>query len=767
MIRLLAAIVAPLVVITGLVLGLPGDHSTELPQVDVIGAAAPEHAPAAFGQGVGSDRVRADQARSAAGTAPGADVRIPTVRSVDEELPEALPLEVTMTTLSPAVVPKEGPVVVHGRVRNTTDETWTDVNVYACTSGSPLTTTHELRHAARATTDDVVCGRTSVFTTIEEIGPGASAAYRLKVDREQLDISGQAGAYWFGVQAIGSSTAGRDALADGTVRTFLPLVGERVAGVPTARAAFSLVLPIRARTLHTADGRLATPDTWAADLGPQGRLSNLLTLAEDAPAGGASLLVDPAVLVAVRQVAAGNPARDLGEPVTAPTDDATPEDDDATTPADEDEPGAGDDQDVSATAAATWLARFRALAKQLPVLALPYGDLDVAGASHHDPKSLERARAQSDAVLGEFDIAAIPVVVPPDGLLPAAALREADGATTIISSDALPAEIAEAPEIPTTVRVGDATLRVAEAGLGSGPGPTEGTRSLALRQRLLAEGLVRSRAGDTATTLVMLPDDADPGPSASRLFAQLDRPFVRTTSAMPTAVDAVEVEQLRYEGQTRREVGEEAFAAARRLADLGGTLDRLLARNDGIATTADREALSGTSYFARDSSLAAADQVGAATASVEGAASWFSQQLALVDVAVPRFVILGSTEGPFAMTVTNGLERPVRLGIRATTGGGLTVRAPKTIDVPASSSRTVNLVAETTEPGVHSLVLVVTDQDGQPVRKSQDISIRSRDVGWVIWVIMGTGATLLFVAIGLRWRGRLRASRRSSSPEAP
>lgn len=766
MIRLLAALLAPLVVIAGLVLGVPGERSDDLEQVGVVGAQAPEQATAALGQQLSDATRTADRVRRTVGKA--ADLRVPTVASVDEELPEPLPLEVTMSRLAPAVVPKEGPVVVRGSVTNTSDEPWTDVNVYACTSGAPLTTAHELRHAALATTDDVVCGRTDVFTTIDAIAPGESVFYRLRVDRDDLEISGQPGAYWFGVQAIGTSEAGRDALADGTARTFLPLVGDPVPGEPTARAALSIVLPFRARTLHTADGRMADADTWAADLAPKGRLANLLTLAEDAPAGSASLLVDPAVLVAVRQIAAGNPERDLGEAVTEPAEEGeegTPTDEESPARTEEDEPET-DEEDTAAADAAAWLARFEEVAQRLPVLALPYGDLDVAGASRHDVRAIERAREQSDAVLDELDISATPVVVPPDGLLPKAALAHLDGATTIVSSEALPAELAEAADLPTTVRVGDATLRVAEAGVALGPGPTDGTRALALRQRLLAEGLLRSRADDTTTTLVVLPDDADPGPSASRLFDHLDRPFVRTTSALPTGVDAVDVEELVYQGQARRELGADAFEGARRLADLGSTLDRLLARNDGIAVTALREALSGTSYAARHASLAADDLVGAASASVDGAASWFSQQLALVDVAVPRFVILGSTEGPFAMTVTNGLERPVRLGIRATTGGGLTIRAPKTIDVPASSSRTVNLVAQTSEPGVHSLVLVVTDQDGRPIRKSQDISIRSRDVGWVIWVIMGAGATLLFVAIGLRWRGRLRAAR-SSSPEVP
>ncbi|TCJ30613.1 hypothetical protein [Nocardioides jejuensis] len=753
MIRLLAALLAPLVVIAGLVLGLPSHHGEELQRVVGIQADAPQEAPAALREALADSRsstrsaLRSTAARTTATTASS---------TTDSATPTTLPLGVTMTGLSTAVVPKDKAVIVRGRVVNDSAETWTDINVYACTSGVPITSSHELDHAAQATTDDVVCGRTAVFTTIDSLAPGASAAYRLKVDRDRLGIGDRPGVYWFGVQALGSSAEGRDSVADGTVRTFLPQVGD-TAVRPFDRAAFSLVLPIRARTLHTADGRLANADTWARDLAPQGRLSNVLALAASAPAGDATLLVDPAVVEAARQIAAGNPARDLGT-ATHATDDASA---DATS----DDAPQDDAGKAAAADAESWLRTFTTVAKRLPVLALPYGDLDVAGASHHDTRALTRARQESDAVFADLDVATTPAIVPPNGLLPAEARTQADGATVIVSSTALPEDLAEADAVPSAVTIGDQRVLVANSSLAlGGPGPTDGSQALALRQRLLAEGLLRSGEGAVDPALVVLPHDADPGPRITHFFDQLDRPFVRMSGSLTASATAPAIDELAYPaGQLDREIPRSTFAESDHLTDLGQTLDRILPRNDGVGSAAAREALSATSYFARDSSLAAAGLQGTATANLGGAVSWFADRLASVDVAVPRFVILGSTEGPFAMTVTNDLTRSIRLGIRATTSGGLDIRAPRTIDVPASSSRTVNLVAKTTEPGVHSLVLVVTDEDGHPIRKSQDISIRSRDVGWVIWLIMGGGATLLFAAIVMRWRKRLRA--RSAVPK--
>jgi hypothetical protein len=752
--RLLGALVAALVVFTGLFFALPIGEGQNLEQVATASAA---DAATAADTAARSALDTADASRSSVARSSG----VAQHDAVETEQPGALPLTVSIDALSSAVVPKRGPLHLRGTITNTSDETWSDLNVYACTSRSPITTAHDLAHASAATTDDVVCGRTSVFTTIEEIAPGKSAAYRLRVERNQLGIGSRPGAYWFGVQALGTSTAGRDAVADGTIRTFLPQVPDRTGpGASTGTASFAVMLPFRGRTLHTADGQLAAADTWADYLSPGGRLDNMLRLAEAAPVGTASLLVDPAVLAAAQQIAAGNPPRGLGAAVAERGDDENQTDGEqsADASADSDE-GSSGESNPDADVARDWLERFVAVSGRLRVLALPYGDLDVAGAAHHDERALVRAREQSTAFLDDLEIQSLPVIASPNGLLSDEARVAAGGATVIVGSDALPEELAQAEQIPSVVRVGSQLVQVAESALATGgPAPTNGHAALALRQRLLAEGVVRAGTGEDSHTLVVLPYDADPGPDPQRFFRELDRPFVRLTTGFGSSTDAVDIEGLAYPaGQLEREITASAFAAADHLTTVGGTLDRLLPDNDGLGRAAAREALSGTSYFARHASLEAAGLDGAlAEASVRGADAWFAERLTRVDVAVPKFVILGSTTGAFAMTVTNDLERPVRLGVRATTSGGLEIRAPRTIDVPASSSRTVNLRAETTEPGVHSLVLVVTDQDGEPVRKSQDISIRSRDVGWVIWVIMASGAVVLFGAIGMRLRKRHR-----------
>ena len=57
---------------------------------------------------------------------------------------------------------------------------------------------------------------------------------------------------------------------------------------------------------------------------------------------------------------------------------------------------------------------------------------------------------------------------------------------------------------------------------------------------------------------------------------------------------------------------------------------------------------------------------------------------------------------------------------------------------------------------MHNVTLLLTDADGTPLGSSDQLPIRSAQVSNVIWVIMGAGVLLLFVAILLRLVRRIR-----------
>jgi hypothetical protein len=130
-----------------------------------------------------------------------------------------------------------------------------------------------------------------------------------------------------------------------------------------------------------------------------------------------------------------------------------------------------------------------------------------------------------------------------------------------------------------------------------------------------------------------------------------------------------------------------------------------------------------------------------------------------VSIDAPSFVILSAASGPFAVTVRNGLDQPVTVQIEARTRDDLVIRAPARIDLAAESRQTVNLSAEASSIGVHPVELVITDENGAPIGAPEEISIRSNNTGRIIWVVMGAGVGILFLAILVRLARRIRGAR--------
>jgi hypothetical protein len=720
--RLLAAIVAPVVVVLAVVAWGPArggaDPMTSLADISVAGPPLR----VAADPGVAVPIQRSGTARTGAS------------RAVDESS-----LAVSIDAMTPSVVPQRGPLVIRGRVTNTTGETWSGINVYPCTSARPMTSAAELREAVESDPELEVCTRTRYFETIPDLGPGDTGSYTLRVDRDELGIPTAPGVYWMNVQVLGTTSAGRDGVSDGRARGFLPL-GDRGAAPVTT----SVILPLRRSTLRDADGRVADADGWAVDLAAGGRLHNLLTFVENAEDTPLSLVVDPAVLVAVRQLAAGNPPRDLES-----TASGTDEDEDA----EPEEP----EPDAEARSAQEWLERLVTEAARHPVLGLPYGDLDLAAAAQYDAAAYERATEVSAQAFEEFGITASTAVVPPSGLLSEAGLALADDARTVLlSSDALPEELALAEPPPAAITVDGRPVGVYDDSVGrGGPGPNNRLSAVSLRQRVLAEAALRSLNDDDRPLVVSLPSDIDPGRSTAAFFRGLDRAFVSLDDDLLLSADAPAVEEVTYpQRQVDRELWASNFENALKLGASGAVLDRLLPENDTVASEVEREALSTTSYTLRDDPYAAA-------AAAASSASWIDSRLARVTISAPEFVILSSDSGPFSVTVANGLDQPVRIKIRARTRGGLEIKAPELIELEADTKQTVTLSATSDSIGVHPVTLVATDEELVPLGASEEISIRSNQVGRVIWVIMGAGGGILFLAIAIRLTRRIRRARAS------
>ncbi len=119
---------------------------------------------------------------------------------------------------------------------------------------------------------------------IEELAPGSSAQYSLKLPHDVLmiyiDQPAAAGVYSLGVQALGQTADGRDTPRTAARAAFIPLLPRQADQVRAA-----LVMPIRHSVTYNRNGRLGGIRRWARDLAPGGRLDNLLDFAAASSAG--------------------------------------------------------------------------------------------------------------------------------------------------------------------------------------------------------------------------------------------------------------------------------------------------------------------------------------------------------------------------------------------------------------------------------------------------------------------------------------------------
>ncbi|GAA5140622.1 hypothetical protein GCM10023340_01040 [Nocardioides marinquilinus] len=704
------------------------------------------------------------------------------------------PLAVRIGTMTPGALPVEGPLRVTGTVTNLTDETWRNVTTYAFLGNDrrPMRRSQQLAAAMDTPVDEVLGNRITAGVRPGNIGtlqPGQTKRYVVTVPRAALQVD-EPGVYWFGIHALGSSPSvpaeedqGGVAVADGRARTFLPYVPRDYTPLPTA-----LVVPLAWPVHYAGDGSVADADEWAEALAPGGRLTRLLDF-YDTSTRPLTWVVDPAMLDAIGRLAEGNPARSIapsapadGGEGTGPGEGGTPagpdgseapataSGDGATAPPGgqptgqpidpptqpEPTPEPVEPPTPQAQAAADWLQAFATVVGSDPVLTLPYGNPDVPATVRHAPQLLDLALAQRSTVLRRLGIEATPVMTSPSGYLDAAGIESAPADTRLLLTDRMFPD----GEAPAAAQVAGHRALVTSYGATLGtPGPGPSTASTGMRQRLLAEAAVRVVRRDRAPLVVTLPGDRVPGDPVG-FFAGLSGGFVDldTLDAVDDAASArpTDVDELRYPPrQVRRELDATGIDAAADLVGAGDTLQNVLTENDVIGGEVTEEALTSISYGTRD------DEVSSRLA-VAAARSWIDERLGAVRIAAAPGLTLSGASGEFVVTVTNTLDQRVTVAVAVESDDDIELSTAEQIDLAPGARATVPFTVRTSSNRVHNVRLVVTDTAGEPLGASDELPIRSAQVSGVIWLIMGTGAGLLFLAIAVRVVRRIRASR---SPE--
>jgi hypothetical protein len=710
----------------------------------------------------------------------------PPTASAQPGAPYDAPLQVTIDDLTPGVLPRSGPMIVSGTITNTDLETWHDIRLYPmfgagpdCTTCPPVMTGEAELAAAAASDPETPVGDRfihdpRVIYDIATLDPGESVSYVIRIPQKVLRDrfpDPKPGVYWFGVHALGKSPSDDDPTADGRARTFLPYLPRSTKdSVDTA-----VVVPLRGRIAHAADGELGRTNAWEQALSPDGALGSALAFGSASGASPVTWLLDPALPDAVRQLARGNPVRSI-TPTKPAEEPANP---DGATPSETPSGDAGDGGGAAAevdgatlepdstvvTTAESWLRQAQAVLPTGSVALLPYGDPDLAAAASGLPDLYQDARAHPGRVLKDWGVHGTPVVGAPNGYLDEGAIAKVDdGATVLLTDQMFPTEtFSDTP--PVGGLIGDRSVVVTSSGAArGGPGPDDAQSPVALRQRLLSEAAVRvlqAGTGRPEPLTLVVPSGVDAAGARSFWDGLGDVPWLHQVD-LPTLVGASSVgagpasarqidpgELLYPEGQRDAQLDPSVLGEAGMLIRSARTLQSILGKDYAIGDELVGEALAGTSYDVRGD--------GDAGPRLGRTRDWVLEKLEGITIDAPQGVTLSSSSGSFNVSVRNTLDQPVTVRIEATTDDGARIRAANPIVLTANSRASVPIEASMRRAGVHNIRLRLTDADGNPIGAEDALPIRSGQVGVVIWAIIGTGAGILFVAIGIRLVRRFRS----------
>ncbi len=692
----------------------------------------------------------------------------------DDSTDPERPVQIEVSRFEPRTVTPGSLVTVTGTLTNTGTSPVEDVNV-RLQRGDVLLSRAEL--AADDVDPDPATAVVPPFQTLEgTIEPGGELDFSYTVDSAELQLD-RDGVYPVLLNVNGSIDG--DTRRVGQLSTYVvqqPLD-------PAATTAVAWLWPLTERTHRNAAGEFVD-DGLAESVSDDGRLDRALGVIERLPRStlpGASatepavpvtLAIDPALVEALQLMAAGDYQVAGSE-------------------------GSGSE------AAAAFLERLRAVAAVHPVVALPYGDVDIdaldaaglgdvvtrslpgtpAGTAQDPPGSPNGVLAEETPVAEESDAPAEELPAPEDGagariladalgVEPRTDLAWAPGGTLSAGSLARLAEggIDEVVLSPGAVTSGDSAVGVqdptaaAAVTVTTPDGPvdalvadarlsevvarselTDGGPRLA-QQRYLAElALLTAQAppGSQQTVLIAPPREIDAGPDGvgAMLADTAALPWLR-----PATVESLADGPRSEDGGLLQPIGPVWLDAA----GLAVVDEVVAARDDLAGAVVEDPAVALQSFdaaVARATSLAWRDDPAAFREAAAGLAATMEQLRDRVSLLPPAdgTYTLASSDAPLVLTVRNDLPLAVRVlpEVRSRANRAMSV-GDIGVQVLAPDSRTVLQVpASLRQSGGFAVTAALTTPGGGTLGERVEMQVRSTAYGPISLIITIGAAALL------------------------
>jgi hypothetical protein len=340
---------------------------------------------------------------------------------------------------------------------------------------------------------------------------------------------------------------------------------------------------------------------------------------------------------------------------------------------------------------------------------------------------------------------ALAAVAPPDAVFDPSLLGAVNPDTLFVLGDH--SDLATPPygRLPT----GQPLVLTDERASASGPRPTPLADPLGMRQRILSEAALD--LDQRRPIVVRFPMRWNPGANwrEADFFGGLTQKWLHLVPIQHGGTKTYGGKLTYGRAQRSAEIGSVNIATTRVLVRTGDALGDLLANVNDVRDRLTGAAMQGSAYSARPTPRLAAEQVRALDSNVRA-------RMNQVQVTGTDFVTLSGGSGTLTVTLVNGLAQPIDVGLRThTDSADVKVESSDPVALGPGQRTTLRLSVHS-GAGLHEVSMVPVTGDGQPAGQPFTFSLRTSQVGQVLWYVIAAGCLLLAVMVVRRIVLRIR-----------
>jgi hypothetical protein len=659
------------------------------------------------------------------------------------------PVSVAITSMSPGYAQPGQTVTVSGTLTNTSSNALSGLSIQLNSSSTPFGYRGQLQQYADGDLSDDSPVSGAVTNLNQAVAPHATVSWSVPLNPADVPITSTFGVYPLAAEAY----SGFAELA--VSRTFLPFWPGNKAQDPTAQQ-IAWVWPLIDQPRQGVCPGLLN-NGLQASVASGGRLSGLLEAGSQyASSAHLTWAIDPALLASVTTM---------------------------TQPYQVDRKGCQGTAYPASQAASAWLAKLKLATAGQPVFVTPYDDADIAALTGSNmnadlTRAFMQGRAEAAKVLGRsFSPAAggsgptlNGMAWPADGVANYAVLENLAASdqinTVVLDSQTMqpsPPQTytpsaqtvtpdGEGPDL--NVLLSDHTITQVLSGASSGP-VSKGT-AFSIAQRYLAEtAMITAERPNLARSIVIAPPRSwDPSESlASQLLDEtVSAPWLRPASLTQLASAKNPTGQVPRQPPTATspaELPRTLLVQASQLDQQAALLQSIQVQRDAAY---DNDLDNGVMAVESSAWRGGGSALAAGQALAQTAGNYLSaQEGKLTIIGAPR-ATLGGLSGTVPVSVSNGLDFPVRVGVVAGPSGRVTVRqSHPTVVVPPGQQEIVKLQVAATGVGSTTLRLSLVNQAGAPLPTTQaSIIVQATHYGDLVLVVIAAALGVFLLTSAAR-----------------